>query len=160
MLTRIQTFFKTHLVAVANESSTETRERAYQLAAAALLVEMSRADVEVQPAEKRAIANAIQRAFDLTEAQTGELISMAEIRADEATSLFEFTRLINDNFDDLQKAHMVELLWQVAYADGDLDKYEEHLVRMVADLIYVPHSQYIRAKHRARKRFEAISNGD
>ena len=64
-------------------------------------------------------------------------------------------RLINRHFSQEEKNHIVELLWEVAYADGELDKYEEHLVRKLADLIYVPHRSFIRAKHRAKARLGA-----
>ena len=154
MLTLIQKFFQNHIEAVATEPSVEAKDHAYRLATAALLIEMSRADVEVKSDEEHAIVQAIKQAFDLTDEDARELIELAATAADQATSLFEFTRLINANFNDQQKEHIVELLWRVAFADGELDKYEEHLVRKVADLIYVPHQRFIRAKHRAKERFE------
>ena len=111
---------------------------------------MMRADYEVRPAEREAVLRALGAAFDdLSADETRDLLARAEERADDATSLYEFTRFINDRLDHGQKAHIVELLWRVAYADGDLDKYEEHLVRRIADLIHVPHSVFIRMKHRA-----------
>jgi uncharacterized tellurite resistance protein B-like protein len=128
------------------------RERAYQLATAALLIEMTRADHEVKSIEREAVTQALQRAFDLDGLQTAELMTLAEQDVNEATSLYEFTRLINNNFDPTQKEHFIELLWHVALADGEIDKYEDHLVRKVADLIYVPHLSFIRAKHNAMKR--------
>jgi len=63
-------------------------------------------------------------------------------------SLYQFTGLINQHFTPEQKVRVVEMLWQVAYADGHLDPYEEALVRKIADLIHVPHRQFIQAKHR------------
>jgi uncharacterized tellurite resistance protein B-like protein len=96
----------------------------------------------------------MQRAFELDASQTAELLTLAEQDANEATSLFEFTRLINKHFDAEQKQHFVELLWHVALADGEIDKYEDHLVRKVADLIHVPHLSFIRAKHDAMARMK------
>jgi len=156
MLTRIQQFFERHIAdpGAATRSEAE-RERSYQLATAALLIEMSRADDVVHAVERTAVAQAVRQAFDLDEEGTAELVRLAEAQADQATSLYEFTRLINANFDARQKEHVVELLWHVAYADGELDKYEEHLVRKIADLIYVPHIAFIRAKHHAKTRWEA-----
>jgi uncharacterized tellurite resistance protein B-like protein len=79
-----------------------------------------------------------------------ELIALAEQEAAEATSLYQFTHLIDKGFSHEQKARVVELLWQVAFADGHLEAREEAVVRRVADLIHVPHKTYVAAKIRAR----------
>ena len=71
-------------------------------------------------------------------------------QVDESTSLYEFTRVINDHYTPQQKQQLIYAMWTVAYADGDIDKYEEHLIRQVAELTYVAHEDYIRAKLRAR----------
>lgn len=159
MLDSVKRFFDTHLAAAAEAGDASRQEHAYRLAAAALLIEMTRADHQVKGIERDAVARAVERAFELSDSETAELLTLAEEQADHATSLFEFTRLVNRHFDAAQKQHFIELLWSVALADGELDKYEEHLVRKVADLIHVPHSAYIRAKHQAVDRFES-SKGD
>ena len=128
------------------------RDHACRIAGAALLVEVSRADHDVTPVERVAIERALRRVFDLDPAAAAEVYREAERHADEATSLYEFTRLINDHFQPAEKENLIELLWFVAFCDGELDKYEEHLVRRVADLVYVPHGAFIRAKHRALER--------
>ena len=87
----------------------------------------------------------------LDEQEVSALIVEAQACADEATSLHEFTRLINEQLTDAQKYHVIELLWQFGFADGAIDKYEEHLVRKVADLLYVRHSEFIRAKLSAQQ---------
>ncbi len=152
MLDAIRRFFDTNLTVAAEAKNAARREHAYRLAAAALLIEMSRADHEVKGIERDAVARALRRAFELDESETEELLALGEQEAEHATSLYEFTRLINLHFDAQQKVHFVELLWQVALADGEIDKYEEHLVRKVADLTHVPHPAYIRAKHQAIER--------
>ncbi len=149
MFDSIKRFFDTNLVAAADASNPARQERAYKLASAALLIEMTRADQDVKGIERDAVADAVRRAFALNVSETEELLALAEKEADHATSLYEFTRLINHHFDPEQKAHLVELLWHVALADGEIDKYEEHLVRKVAGLIHVSHRAYIRAKLRA-----------
>ena len=154
MFASIKRFFDANLTAATDASNPVEQERAYRLATAALLIEMTRADHDVKGVERDAVTQAVRRAFELDLDQTEELVTLAEQEADEATSLYEFTRLINRHFDAKQKEHVVELLWQVALADGELDKYEEHLVRKVADLIYVPHRSYIRAKHHAIDRLK------
>ena len=137
---------------LSDATSGADRERACRIAGAALLVEMSRADHEVTPVERGAIERALRHVFALDSVAADELYREAERHADDATSLYEFTRLINDHFQPAEKENLVELLWFVAYADGALDKYEEHLVRRVADLIYVSHGVFIRTKHRAIER--------
>ena len=152
MLQAIQRFFETHIAPPGNEADQGKAEHSYQLATAALLIEMSRADYEVKQAERLSIMEAIQRAFRLPPEETQELLRLAELEAEKSTSLHEFTSLINGHFSPEQKQHVVELLWQVAYADAQLDKYEEHLVRKIADLLYVPHKGFIQAKHKVQAR--------
>ena len=131
-------------------------ERELELAAATLLVEMSRADDEVVAAEREAVVAAIREAFDLPADEAEALHERATDRAAEAVSLYEFTKLLNERLDDARKEHVVELLWRVAVADGDIDRYEEHLVRRLADLLHVPHTRFIKTKHRA---MEAAARG-
>ena len=151
MIRAFQRLFESTVATASRAAAVEEREHGYHVATAALLVEMMRADYEVQPEEREAVLRALAAAFDdLSPQETRDLLARAEERADDATSLYEFTQHINRRLDHEQKAHVVELLWRVAYADGDLDKYEEHLVRRIADLIHVPHSVFIRMKHKAR----------
>ena len=157
MLRTIHQFFEAHLVRVITDSSPDDVEHDYQLAVAALLIEMSRADFDVKAVEGVAVADAVERAFNLSPEETKELMRLAEVQVDHATSLYEFTRLINVHFTAEQKHHVIELLWRVAFADGEVDRYEEYLVRKVADLIYVPHSAFIQTKHQVQREMEAGS---
>ncbi len=91
----------------------------------------------------------MQRFFELSAQECDALVRLAEEELDGTVSYFEFTRLINEQFTMRQKAHIVELLWKVAFSDAKIDKYEEHYVRKIADLLYVPHREFIAAKHRA-----------
>jgi len=150
MIRAFQRMFESTVAAAARAPAADEREHGYHVATAALLVEVMRADYEVRPQERDAVLRALGAAFgDLSADETRELLERAEERADDATSLYEFTQHVNRHLDHGQKAHVVELLWRVAYADGDLDKYEEHLVRRIADLTHVPHSVFIRMKHKA-----------
>lgn len=142
MLAKIKVFFSEQLTL----SEEQNPDQALQLAAAALMIELSRADYQQQPEEQAAIEAALQRKFALPQPQLDELISLAEAEADDATSLYQFTRLINDHYKPEQKFALVSALWEVAVADGDISKYEDHLIRKVAELIYLPHSEFIRAK--------------
>lgn len=142
MLSKIKQFFSEQL----SPSDEANSEQAIQLAAAALLIELSRADFQQQPEEQAAIESALKRKFSLDPTQLAELVQLADQEAREATSLYQFTRLINDHYSPEQKFQLVTALWQVAIADGNISKYEDHLIRKVAELIYLPHSEFIRAK--------------
>ena len=70
---------------------------------------------------------------------------------EKSVSLYEFTSRLNEELSPEEKADTVEMLWRVAFADGRLDKYEEHLIRKAADLLHVPHRRFIRAKLKAER---------
>jgi uncharacterized tellurite resistance protein B-like protein len=142
VLAKIKLFFSEQL----SPGDQRNPEQAIQLAAAALMIELSRADFQQQPEEQAAIETALNKKFTLDPRQLAELVQLAEQEAREATSLYQFTRLINDHYSPEQKFKLVTALWEVAFADGDISKYEDHMIRKVAELIYLPHSEFIRAK--------------
>ncbi|MEJ2143466.1 MAG: TerB family tellurite resistance protein [Gammaproteobacteria bacterium] len=123
-----------------------------QLATAALLIEMTRVDEHIKPEEQTMLAAGIRRTFGLSEHDTGELIRLAEQEAHDATCYHAFTSLINKNFSREKKIRVVEMLWEIAYSDHELDMYEEHLVRKISELLYVQHGDFIAAKLRVRER--------
>ncbi len=132
-------------LAPSQDTEQERRHRT-QLAAAALLIETARADFTQDEAEQAAFEPLLCRALDLTPTEVRQLIEQAEASVEQSTSLYEFTRVINDHYSAQQKLELIDCMWAVAYADGNLDKYEEALIRQVAELTYVPHPDYIRAK--------------
>ena len=87
--------------------------------------------------------------FHLEPDEIEKLLTIAKDEVDRAISLHEFTKNVNEALDPEEKVTVIELLWQVAVADKVIDKYEEYFIRKIADLLYVPHKAYIRAKHRA-----------
>ena len=78
---------------------------------------------------------------------TADLLESASARADDAVSLFEFTRRLNERLDETQKLRVLEMMWRVAHADGRIDKHEEHLLRRVADLLHLTHADFVRLRH-------------
>ncbi|MEE4658896.1 MAG: TerB family tellurite resistance protein [Halieaceae bacterium] len=124
------------------------------LAAAALLIEMTRADYTIDEAEEETLAAALKDTLHLSEDEIEDLLRLATKAADKATSLYEFTRLINDHFEREEKHDLIHCMWRVAFADGDLDKYEERLIRQVSDLIHVSHKDFIRIKMDVAKTLE------
>lgn len=120
------------------------------LAAAALLVEVMAADDDWQDTEESTIRNAILHSLKVTEAECQELLSNAKSRHRDAHDLFEMTRQINDHFSPEKKHELILNMWKVAWADGEVDRYEDHTIRKIAELIYVPHEQFIKAKLEAK----------
>jgi uncharacterized tellurite resistance protein B-like protein len=123
-----------------------------QLATAALLIEMMRADAKVSEDERRTITKTIRAKFKLTEKETDALLQLAEKEIQKSTGYYKFTSLINKGFTYEQKVKVVEYIWEVAFADTELDKHEEHMVRKIANLIYVSHKDFIETKLRVRKK--------
>lgn len=142
MLKTLSSLFETN----APDTPDVTPAHRRQLAAAALLIETARADFTQDGVEETSMTAMLKAGLDLTDTEVEELLQLANDEVDAATSLYQFTRTINDHFTPAQKVTLVTDMWRVAYADGDIDKYEEHLIRRVADLIYVAHKDYIRAK--------------
>jgi uncharacterized tellurite resistance protein B-like protein len=123
---------------------------ALQVATAALLLEMMRMDTRITVEERDAIAVTLRREFNLSADELDTLIALAEKEAHQAHDYYQFTSLINKSCDATQKIRIVENLWHVAMADGHLDAHELHLMRKIADLLYVGHADYVAAKQRAR----------
>ena len=128
-----------------------------RLAAAALLIEVARADQDQDTSEDTAMAALLANTLDLDPGAVDALLAGAGEAVADATSLFEFTRLVNEHYGPDEKFALVQSMWQVAYADASLDKYEEHIIRRVADLIYLPHADFIRAKVAARSAAEQFT---
>lgn len=122
-----------------------------RLAAAVLLVEVMRAEPSSTPPERETIIAALSRRFSLADDEVARLVELAETEAGRAYDYHRFTNLLNDCFDQPQKVALVEAMWQVAYADENLDAHENHLVSKVAGLLHVTHGEYIAAKMRARE---------
>ncbi|MEP1469368.1 MAG: TerB family tellurite resistance protein [Halieaceae bacterium] len=129
----------------AHETKDERQHRLH-LAAAALLIETARADFTQGQEEEQALTSLLSSTLKLDSNEVQALITQATTQVDESISLYEFTRVINDHYTPQQKLQLIHAMWTVAYADGNIDKYEEHLIRQVAELTYVAHEDYIRAK--------------
>ena len=148
MLSSIRTFFDSFLQAADNSSGKTTNQ--LQLACAALLVEISAADQQTSAEEKQTLNLILRNKFGLNESRVEELWQLAAQESREATSLYQFTSLVNSHYGYEQKTALLRQLWQVAYADGRIDRFEEHLLRRIADLLHMTHGDFIRAKLASR----------
>ncbi|HSC07787.1 MAG TPA: TerB family tellurite resistance protein [Steroidobacteraceae bacterium] len=145
MLTSLRAFFDRHLTDQPHETEADAERRA-RLAAAALLIEVARSDEQVSQPERAALLGSVRRRFGLDAGEAAQLLELAEAQARDAHDLYQFTSKINATFSPAQKAELIEELWRAAYADARLHKYEEHLIRRVADLLHVPHAAFIATK--------------
>lgn len=144
MLQKIKSFFESKI----SVDSKQNIEHQLRLATAALMVEMMLDDGEVHDAEEVVLKKKLQQTFELESAETTELFNLAHEEVKQAVDYHQFTTLIAKNFTQPQKIKVIENLWAVAYADNELDPFEELMVRRIADLIYVTHSEFMQAKHR------------
>jgi uncharacterized tellurite resistance protein B-like protein len=157
VIKRIQQFFTDRLRAGA-EANRHERDHALKLATAALLIEVAHADAQVLPSEQRAVTEALQRLFGVSCEETEELVAMAEAAVKRSVSLFQFTHLVDQHFSPEEKARVIEMMWRVAFADQVKDKYEEHLVRQVAELLHVPHGVFTQARYRVEQESTALAH--
>lgn len=133
------------------EPTPEQREAHLQLAVAVLVVEVMRADPRNGAAARQAAIDAVRGHFSLDEERARELVALAQETSRSANDYFQFTSAINDSVGQDDKVKIVESLWRVAYADGTLDAQENHVIWRLADLLHVPHGQYIAAKMHAQE---------
>ncbi len=154
MVTVIKKFFSRYIETAAG-SPDKISGHSLQIATAALLIEMMRADTDISREEEIIIKNTIKSKFKLTDEETSALLLLAEDKIWESTGYFEFTSLINKGLNPEQKIRIIEQLWEVAFADSILDKHEEYMVRRIADLIYVSHKDFIGAKLRVKRKLPA-----
>lgn len=125
------------------------RERLLQVATATLLLEVVRADFEVQQSEMDKLRALLSGQFQLSDSELEQILAEAKHEADHLVSLQHITRQLNEQFSEQEKTRVIEMMWEIVFADGNLDHYEEHLIRQVAELLYLPHSTFIQSRHKA-----------
>lgn len=150
MLTALRELFNRSFDS-ASEVDAEQRAHGVQLATATLLVEVVRADYHENLTENATAFKLLREYFDLTDEEVELLVADAEAEADYSASLQAFTRQLHDQLSAEEKHRIVEMLWKVALADDHLDKHEDRLVRKIAGLLYVSHSDLIRLRNRVKQ---------
>lgn len=149
MIASIRSFFAQFIEP--DIASGSNRSHALQIATAALLLEMMRMDNELKDEERQSIVSALQTQFNLGREHVETLMALAAQEAHDANDYYQFTSLINQHCNLGQKVQIIENLWHVAMIDGHLDAHELHLMRKLADLLYIGHADYVAAKQRARE---------
>ena len=120
-----------------------------QLALAVLMLEVAHSDFQEDEVEINIITNLLESADPSGQARGNSLLDRAKKEKEESAGLYQYTRLACEQLSVKERAELVEKFWQIAYADGVVDKYEEAAIRKASDLLYVPHSDYMRAKQSA-----------
>ncbi|WP_026604201.1 tellurite resistance TerB family protein [Methylomonas sp. 11b] len=146
MLEQIKLFFEKHLSLASPEVVAEAR---LQEALTALMTEMMTMDDVCQDVGRVKILSLVKKCFSLSTEQAETLMTNAEHKRRQAVDYYEFTSTINRCLSPEEKIKFVKSLWQIAYADGNIDPQEEYMVRKIADLLGVAHSDFILAKLRA-----------
>tara|TARA_Y100001935_G_C17287146_1_gene501019 strand:+ start:600 stop:1043 length:444 start_codon:yes stop_codon:yes gene_type:complete len=120
------------------------------IAAGVLMLEIARADDEIDDLEKEVVIEGVKNILHKTNHEINEIFNKVIAVVEESVSFFEFTSLINDSCSRQEKYDLLVILWKVAYADGQLDKYEEYYIRKIKDLLYLSQSDFIKAKLEAK----------
>ena len=150
MIESIKSFFENKLTKKEEEEAPTSAMSRVDLTCAALLVEVMNSDHELDEREHQEFMAVLQQSYNIAESDLEELTQLAKDEAFEATSLYEFTKLINASYDYQQKVDLIENMWRIAFSDKRLDKYEDHLIRKISELIYVSHSDFIKTKLKVR----------
>jgi uncharacterized tellurite resistance protein B-like protein len=149
MIDVLKRFFQGQLSG-AGVDTPEARAHDLELATAALLFEVVRADGHVGDDERNVLRAAVNSTFHLSTEELDELLRAAEESSRRAISLYEFTQVVDTELAPEEKKRIVELLWLVAFADAAKAPLEEHMIRQISGLLHVSHPDFIDAKIRAR----------
>ena len=148
MLSAIRDYFDQRL---ASTQPAVGKKHTLELATATLLAEVVRLDGSIDAREREAVLAAVRSRFHLSGEEADALFRLAEAESREATDYYQFTSLIRQHYSQEDRQAIVELLWRAAYADEHLSAHEQHVIRKIADLLYVSHPAYIAAKMRAKE---------
>lgn len=153
MLDAVKRFFGQHMDPEAEPARGDAGDAPdddrLEIAAAALLLELAHADDEFTASERAHLEETLVRHFAVTEERARELMQLADAERRRAVDLYQFTRLIAERYDEGQKMVLAEVMWRMAYADGDVAKHESYLMRKVSNLLELRPGYLASAKKRA-----------
>jgi uncharacterized tellurite resistance protein B-like protein len=120
--------------------------RRIQIATAVILLEVANSDEKFSDSEKDSIVHILKNHFDLSNEEVQELIEVSEEERKGSVDMWLFANIINENYSEQEKHRVMENIWKVIYADGRLDKYEDHIVHKLATILHISHEKMIEAK--------------
>ena len=127
------------------EIEEESKDSSIQKSICSLMIEVAYADNQLDESELKAMANSLSK-LDIGKEEIQEIVHATLAKSKESISFYEHTRILNDQLDYDQKKEVLNSVWAIAFADGEMDKHEEHLIRRIADLLYLNHKDFINAK--------------
>lgn len=143
MLNRINDFINNLLSA---DEGTANNQHSVEIACAVLLCEVMRADNAFTDSEQEKLSAIVAKQFSLSDQEVSTVLEQAFALSENANDFYQFTSRLNQHYTLDERIEIVTLLWQVAYADGELASIEEHIIRKIADLLHLRHSEYIATK--------------
>ncbi len=117
-----------------------------RIATAVILLEVANSDDEFSDAERDTVVSILKDSFRLSDEEVTELLAVSNEEREGSVDMWHFANIINENYTDSEKFRVMEKIWRVIYADGRLDKYEDHIVHKLATILHIPHSRMIEAK--------------
>lgn len=126
--------------------STKSTSKKYQVATAALLVEVAKADGNFSEDERKRIIDLMKNDFDLDDECVNELIAISEQKVKDSVSIYEFSSVINERFTQQEKLDLIKNLWRIIYEDGKLDSHEDRLIKIIGSTLNLEHKDIIAAK--------------
>ncbi len=134
------------------QSDENTNEHKLQIAACALLIEIATADDNLSKEERDKIKSLMKKTFNLTDEEVITLITESEEQIENSISLYEFTDVLNNNLNNDEKYKIIKYLWHIAYADGNLDSYEDHYIKTISNNLHFHHKDRIAAKMEVKEK--------
>ena len=132
-------------------NKSDHHKKQLQIATAAIFIEMAKADGDFSDEERAHIIISLKNRFKLDEEYVHELIELSQAELKDSVSLYEFSGVINERFTFEDKYELLKNLWRLIYTDKTLDKYEDHLVKMIGGMLQMEHRQIINAKMLIKK---------
>jgi uncharacterized tellurite resistance protein B-like protein len=127
------------------EIEEESKDISIQKSICSLMIEVAYADNQLDESELKAMANSLSK-LDIQQEEIREIVNETLAKSKESISFYEHTRILNDQLDYDQKKDVLNSVWSIAFADGQMNKHEEHLIRRIADLLYLNHKDFINSK--------------
>ena len=127
------------------DSEAESKDNSIQKSICSLMIEVAYADNQLDESELKAMANSLSK-LDIQQEEIREIVDETLAKSKESISFYQHTRILNDQLDYDQKKDVLNSVWSIAFADGQMNKHEEHLIRRIADLLYLNHKDFINSK--------------
>ena len=134
------------------QKSINDKQHKLEVAACALLVEIAKADDEFSEDEKKKVSKIIKDKFHLSESEVANIIEVSEESVNNSISLYEFTDVLNQHLNNDEKYQIVKNLWQIAYEDGNVDKYEDHYIKTISNNLHLSNKDRIAAKQEVKEK--------